>query len=70
MVKISEVTGIEGDNFVMHDLFGFKQTGVDDGRKAQGYFFTTGLLPKCLERLTALGAGVPVEMFERRILNL
>jgi pilus assembly protein CpaF len=69
VVKISEVTGIEGENFVMHDLFGFKQTGVDDSRKAQGYFFATGVRPNCLERLTALGAGVPVGMFERRILN-
>jgi pilus assembly protein CpaF len=69
VIKISEVTGIEGDNFVMHDIFGFKQTGVDDNRKAQGYFFTSGLRPNCLERLTALGAGLPLDMFERRVLN-
>src|SRR5262249_17410290 len=37
VVKISEVTGIESDNMVMHDLFMFKQTGVDDKRRAQGY---------------------------------
>src|SRR5881296_1395960 len=35
VVKISEVTGIEGDNFSMHDVFVFKQTGVDDQRRAQ-----------------------------------
>jgi pilus assembly protein CpaF len=69
VVKISEVAGLEGDNIVMHDLFAFKQTGVDDKRKAQGYFHTTGIRPNCLERLTALGAGLPLEMFERRILS-
>src|SRR5438445_8874573 len=42
VVKISEVTGVDGDNIVMHDLFGFKQTGVDEQRRAQGYFHTTG----------------------------
>src|SRR5262249_4310660 len=30
VVKVSEVTGIEGENFAMQDLFVFKQTGVDD----------------------------------------
>ncbi len=69
VVKVSEVTGMEGDNIVMHDLFAFKQTGVDEKRRAQGYFHTTGIRPQCLERLRALGAGLPPEMFERRILG-
>jgi pilus assembly protein CpaF len=69
VIKISEVTGLEGDNFVMHDLFVFKQTGVDDKRRAQGYFQATGIRPNCFERLSALGASVPLELFERRILN-
>jgi pilus assembly protein CpaF len=69
VVKISEVAGVEGENVVMHDLFIFKQTGVDDKRKAQGYFQATGIRPNCLERLAALGVGLPYELFERRILS-
>jgi pilus assembly protein CpaF len=69
VVKISEVTGLEQDNFVMHDIFCYRQTGVDEQRRAQGYFHTTGIRPNCLERLVSLGAGLPPEMFERRILN-
>jgi pilus assembly protein CpaF len=69
VIKISEVAGLEGDNVVMHDLFAFKQTGVDDKRKAQGYFHTTGIRPQCLERLAALGVALPLDLFERRILN-
>jgi pilus assembly protein CpaF len=68
VVKISEVTGIEGENIAMHDLFVFKQTGVDDQRRAQGYFHATGLRPHYMERLTAAGMGLPMEMFERRLL--
>ena len=49
-----EVLGIEGDNFVMHDVFAFKQTGVDANQVAQGYFHTTGVRPNCLERLASL----------------
>jgi pilus assembly protein CpaF len=69
IIKISEVTGMEGDTIVMHDLFCFKQTGVDENRKAQGFFHTTGIRPNCLERLSALGVGLPFDLFERRMLN-
>jgi pilus assembly protein CpaF len=69
VVKISEVTGMEADNIAMQDLFAYKQTGVDDQWRAQGYFFTTGLQPYYLERLASCGVELPVEMFERRILT-
>jgi pilus assembly protein CpaF len=69
VVKISEVTGIEADNLMTQDLFVFKQTGVDERWRAQGYFHTTGIRPHFLERLRASGVHLPAEMFERRILN-
>jgi pilus assembly protein CpaF len=69
VIKVSEVTGMEGDNISMHDLFVFRQTGVDDFKKAQGYFECTGIRPQCLERLASLGTGLRPAMFERRILN-
>ncbi|MCI0379310.1 MAG: CpaF family protein [Gemmataceae bacterium] len=69
VVKISEVTGLEGDNVVMHDLFLFKQTGVDGERRSQGYFQATGLRPNCLARLNSMGAPLGTELFERRILG-
>jgi pilus assembly protein CpaF len=70
VIKISEITGMEGEIISMQDIFGFKQTGVDDFRVAQGYFFSTGLRPQCLERLEISGAGLPLSMFERRVLNV
>jgi len=69
VVKISEITGMEGEVTSMQDLFTYKQTGVDDDGVAQGYFCTTGIRPKCLERLMVAGAPVPVELFERRTLS-
>jgi pilus assembly protein CpaF len=69
VVKISEITGMEGDVISMHDLFVFKQTGVDDRRVAQGAFCTTGIRPHCLERLESAGIRLPIEMFERRVLQ-
>jgi pilus assembly protein CpaF len=70
LIKISEITGMEGEIMSMHDVFGFKQTGVDENRVAQGYFFSTGIRPQCLERLEISGNRLPFEMFERRILNV
>jgi pilus assembly protein CpaF len=70
VVKVSEITGMEGDVLSMHDLFAYRQTGVDDDGVAQGYFLATGLRPKCLEKLEVSGARVPVELFERRIISV
>jgi pilus assembly protein CpaF len=70
VVKISEVMGMDGDTLTMHDLFVFKQTGLDDKRRAQGYFQSTGIRPRCLERLAALGVDLPPDMFERKVLNI
>ncbi len=68
VVKISEITGMEGDIITMHDVFGFKQTGVDENQVAQGAFFATGIRPACLDRLQSSGVGLPVDLFERRTL--
>ncbi len=66
VIKVSEITGMEGETITMHDLFVFKQTGVDGEGMVQGIYQVTGIRPKCLERLAAAGAALPVEMFERR----
>ncbi len=70
IIKISEITGMEGDIISMQDIFGFRQTGVDDDRMTQGHFFATGIRPQCLERLEISGAGLPIEVFERRVLDV
>jgi len=69
IVKVSEITGMEGEIVSMHDLFEYKQTGLDEQRRAQGYFSATGIRPQCLGKLEASGISLPVELFERRILN-
>jgi pilus assembly protein CpaF len=66
IVKISEITGIQADVIMMHDIFEFVQTGVDENRAAVGYFQSTGLRPECLEKLTEYGVRLPVDMFEPR----
>jgi len=70
IIKISEITGMEGDVISMQDIFEFKQTGLDENRIAQGHFVANGIRPACLAKLQACGVPVPVEIFERRTMNV
>jgi len=69
IVKIAEITGMEGEVLSMHDLFEFQQTGVDENRVAQGHFWSTGIRPVLLNKLAASGITLPVELFQRKILK-
>ena len=69
VIKISEITGMEGDVISMHDIFEFRQTGIDDNRCAVGRYYATGLRPHCLDRLEAAGVFLPIELFEGRVLK-
>jgi pilus assembly protein CpaF len=69
VIKVSEITGMEGGDVIsMHDLYVYKQTGVDDSGNALGHFRATGIRPKCLEKLVTAGVCLPVEMFAERTL--
>ena len=70
IVQISEVTGIEGNVINMHDVFLFEQSGIDENRVAQGQFVATGIRPRCLERLQTSGNHLPLDLFERRVLEM
>jgi len=69
IIKISEITGMEGDVISMQDIYEFKQTGLDENRVAQGHFVSNGIRPACLAKLQACGVPLPVEIFERRVLK-
>jgi pilus assembly protein CpaF len=69
IIKISEITGMEGDVISMQDIFEFRQTGLDERRVAQGHFLANGIRPVILGKLQACGVPVPAEIFERRILD-
>jgi pilus assembly protein CpaF len=69
IVKISEITGMEGEVISMQDIFEFQQTGLDERRVAQGHFMANGIRPVILAKLQACGVPVPAGIFERRILD-
>lgn len=63
IIAISEVLGLHGDQVKVQDIFLFKQTGVTQDGKVQGYFTATGIIPKYFDHLQSSGEGVPKELF-------
>lgn len=66
IMQVSEIVGVRNGEYVLEDVFGFEQTGVDSGGNAVGEFFATGYRPKCLARLKASGIDLPDELFTAR----
>jgi pilus assembly protein CpaF len=63
VVALSEVTGLEGQVVTMQDLFRFHHEGVDADGRVLGQVIPTGIQPRFLERLTAMGVSFPSDMF-------
>ncbi len=68
IMKITEIRGRKGNRYVVRDLFGFRQTGVEKGM-AVGEFYATGKIPGFLARLRTSGLTVPDSLFAERILS-
>lgn len=69
VIKISEITGTEGEVLSMHDIFEYQTTGIDSDGMAEGFFSSTGLRPTLLSQLSAAGYPLPASLFERRVLE-
>ncbi len=63
ITQITEVTGMEGKNVVMQDIFKLEESGEDEEGKVQGEFATSGLRPYYTQRLENHGFHLPAKMF-------
>jgi len=70
VTRVTEITGLEGDNIQTHDIFAFEQSGVDAGGNATGHFTVTGIRPRCLERIESRGVTLPTDLFQRRKIEI
>jgi pilus assembly protein CpaF len=68
ILRISEIVGLRRKSYVLKDIFGFRQLGVQDG-KAVGQFYATGYEPTFLSRLKGVGLELPANFFQERILT-
>jgi len=68
VMRVSEITGLDSGDYQMQEIFGFRQSGVDEGR-AKGAFYATGNVPTLTARLEELGIDLPHGLFEKRTLG-
>jgi pilus assembly protein CpaF len=66
IVKVSEVTGMEGEVVVMQDIFVFEKQGLTDEGKVKGQFRATGVRPKFLDIIHTAGIHLESEIFAFR----
>ena len=62
VTHITEVTGMEGETITMQDIFLFESEGADKEGKIIGQFKPTGIRPKILDRMFAMGLPLPQEI--------
>ena len=63
VTAITEVTGIEGEQIVMQDIFAFEQTGMDENGKILGVMKATGSVPTWIDQIKRRGLAIDMSMF-------
>ncbi len=66
VVSVHEVTGMEGAVVTMQEIFGFKQTGIDDKGRVRGRFVAGGIMPRFVEKFNVMNIPVPYELFDEK----
>jgi len=64
VVKISEITGMEGNTIVMQDIFIYDQKGISLDGKIIGEFKATGVRPHFAERFKVSSYELPHDIFD------
>ncbi len=64
VMSIAEITGLEGDIIQMQEIFKFVRTGTAVDGSVQGHFQATGVRPRFLNELIALGVKLPGTYFD------
>jgi septum site-determining protein MinD len=59
ITSITEVTGMEGGEIMLQEIFTFKEQGMDASRKVKGQFMATGLVPTFAKKFKQKGIKLP-----------
>jgi pilus assembly protein CpaF len=64
VMSVAEITGLEGDIIQMQEIFKFVRTGTAADGAVQGHFQATGVRPRFLADLVAMGIKLPGAYFD------
>jgi pilus assembly protein CpaF len=67
MIGVHEIVGMEGDMITMQEIFSFKMMGLTEDRKVRGKFVVTGIRPKFMARLEAMGIQLAANVFKESV---
>jgi pilus assembly protein CpaF len=64
LVSVSEITGMEGEVIQMQEIYRFVRLGTEPDGKVIGEFRATGIRPRFIDGLKALGIELPSGSFD------
>ncbi|MGB6131210.1 MAG: CpaF family protein [Acidobacteriaceae bacterium] len=64
ITHVSELTGAYSDVISMQDIFVFEREGLGENGKVKGRFRSTGIVPRFVERLQAVGISLPTGLMD------
>ena len=64
VMNITEVSGLQGDNITLQDIFVYKQEGIGAKGKIMGKFMASGFIPKFVEVIERKGTKIPRGLFK------
>jgi len=64
MMNLYEIVGMEGDMITMQEIFAFNMMGLTEDKKVKGRFIATGIRPRFMKRLEAMGLNLPSNLFQ------
>jgi pilus assembly protein CpaF len=64
ITHITELTGAYSEVISMNDIFLFEKKGLTPQGKVKGRFYSTGIMPRFAEKLTAAGIPLPHSLME------
>jgi len=67
VMRISEISGMEGEMVMMQDLFEFRRTSIGPGGEVLGAFVATGIRSTYSQRLEAAGYKLDAKIFRQTI---
>ncbi len=68
VTRITEIVELRRKQYVLRDLYGYRQLGVKDGATV-GEFYASGYEPTFLSRLKSMGVELPASLFHDRVLQ-
>lgn len=67
MLFLNEIVGMEGEVIVMQEIFRYEMRGLSEEGKIRGQFRATGIRPKFMSQLEAVGVELPGNVFRETL---